>query len=111
VTSARAPVARAQGSRTGGRLLRSILLGLLIGGVVAVSLVDADGDPMTTNVPSVVLAAEADIPTEGEVSHVASEPTASAFYSRLVRSRRTVDLWLGMGQSRWLPRVHPIRGP
>ena|ERR1700733_12746781 len=104
-------MARAQGSRTGGRFLRSILLGLLIGGVVAVSVVDADGDPMTTNVPSVVLTAEADVATEDDGSHAESEPAILAVYSSLARLRRTVGVWLGVGRSRWRPRVNPIRGP
>jgi len=95
----------------GALVLRWLFLVCLAAGLTAVSVIDADGDPTTTDVPSVVLAAQAHIPAKDEASHSGSQPNVPDGRKKLTVLCRRVGEWLGVGQHRWNLRVRPIRGP
>jgi len=80
-------------------------------GLTAVSAVDADNDPTTTNVPSVVLAVEVYVPAEDDARHAVSEAGVLAGSRKLALFTRRLGEWLGVTQHRWDLRVRPIRGP
>jgi hypothetical protein len=93
-------------------VLRLVWLVFLVFGLMSVSVVDADGDPSTTNLPSVVLAVETRRParddTRRDLSDVDVDRERTTWPWLARRARR---LGVGAGQHGGHPRVRPIRGP
>lgn len=88
-----------------------LVLVFLTIGLTAVSAVDADNDPTTTNVPSVVLAVEVRVPAEDDARHAESEFGVLAGRRKFAPFARRLGKWLGVTQHCWDPRIRPIRGP
>lgn len=88
-----------------------LVLVFLTIGLTAVSAVDADNDPTTTNVPSVVLAVEVRVPADDDARHLESEPGVLAGRRKFATLARRLGERLGVAQDRWRRRVRPIRGP
>jgi hypothetical protein len=98
----------------GAGALRLLWLVFLVFGLTAVSAVDVDGDPATTNVPSVVLSVETRLAATDETRRARSEAGVRADPRRWVSRRRRIHRCLGVGAvhpHRWHRRVRPIRGP
>jgi hypothetical protein len=90
---------------------RVVGLVLVVAGLLAVSVVDVDGDPTTTNVATVVLVGEVAVADEDAIRRTPSDSAAPVGAKLLMRLRRAVNRWLGEGRYRWIARVQPIRGP
>ena len=92
--------------------LRAICTVFLIAGMTAVSIVDADGDPMTVNVPSAALVAEVNPATDVAETIASPERRLFSGLKKLTVFLRRQGEWLvTVGQRPWHPRVRPIRGP
>ena len=98
--------------RGGGWGLRSLCLVLLGLALVALSAVDVDGDPTTTNLPPVVLASDVGVRAKDDASDTAAELDSPASQDRLALFRRRLVEWVGKASEHsWHTRVRPIRGP
>ena len=95
-----------------GHVLRLIAFLSLVVVVTVVSVVDADDDPTTSNVPPIALMSNASIDLESVARrplHRHAVGGRSARSSRILRRHRMRQR---RGQrSVWRPVVHPIRGP
>ncbi|HEY5024206.1 MAG TPA: hypothetical protein VII76_04450 [Acidimicrobiales bacterium] len=87
-----------------------VFLAFAVVGLIAVLVVDADGDPTTTNVPSVVLSVEAPAPVDDDAHHTGTDPKSKVVATSSLLCRR-VGEWSTRAQQRWHRRVRPIRGP
>jgi len=92
-------------------LLQSLCLIVLSVALVTVSFVDADGDPTTTNLPSIVLVTKLDISAKDDAGRVSSEPDLPARQRSLASFWRRLVLWSRASEHSWYQRVLPIRGP
>ena len=90
---------------------RVVGLVFVVAGLLAVSVVDVDGDPTTTNVATVVLVGEVGVADEDANRGTPPNSAAPVRANLLMRLRRAVGRWLGEGRYRWIARVRPIRGP
>ncbi len=90
---------------------RVVGLVLVVAGLLAVSVVDVDGDPTTTNVATVVLVGELAVADEDTIRRTPPNSAAPVRANLVMRLRRAVGRWLGEGHHRWIARVQPIRGP
>ena len=95
------------------RIMRLVLLSLLVVGLTAVTVIDADGDPATGNLPLITLGSESAVPSEAAVhlngmdpgdSSGTAPPGPSATHHRLVAA-------LAQRLRRLHFRRAPIRGP
>jgi len=94
----------------GGRILRFVFLIFLAAGLTAVSAIDADGDPATTNLPPVVMVSEmAHDPKQIDASSIDPDEGLAAKAFSLLHARLVTIL------SRTRLHVHtrtrPLRGP
>jgi hypothetical protein len=80
-------------------------------GLIAVLVVDADGDPATTNVPSVVLAVEASVTADDDARFTGTDSTSRVVGITSTLLCRRVGEWATRAQQRWHLRIRPIRGP
>lgn len=87
-----------------------VFLVFAVVGLIAVLVVDADGDPATTNVPAVVLAVEAPARADDDARHTGTDPKSKIVAPSSLWCRR-VGEWATRAQQRWHRRVRPIRGP
>jgi hypothetical protein len=95
-----------------GRILRFILLVFLAAGLMAVSVIDADGDPATTNLPPVTLVREkADDPEQIDASSDAldSDDDSGAKSFSLLHAR--LSRILSRPKLNRRTRARPLRGP
>jgi hypothetical protein len=83
----------------------------VVTGLIAVSVVDVDGDPTTTNVATVVLSGEAPVVAEDDARRSPPAPDGPMRAGTSTRFARAVGRWFGEGRHRWMARVRPIRGP
>ena len=86
------------------------LLLLLSFGCLLASVVDADNDPTTTNLPSAVIVTECRSIRNGSrtAEHETCGPDGR---DKLEQVCHRLNQWLGFGQHGWRLRTRPIRGP
>jgi len=83
---------------------------LLVGVLVVLTAVDADGDPLTPNFPPIVLETSAAIRNAPRIA-VRSRKTQSRDLTRHLRLGRVVDRWRNAIRETRFVTVRPIRGP
>jgi hypothetical protein len=97
---------------TGGRILRFVVLLLLSVALTAVSVIDADGDPATTNLPPVTLVSEiAQDPEQIKCSSSSldsGDPSGARAFALL---RVRISTILSHTRFRFHTRARPLRGP
>ena len=95
------------------RALRCIGLPLLVLGLMAATVIDADGDVTTTNLPSIVLVSSRDLHAVDDAEIDTLDPDAPTYEEKsavLVRRLRRLSASLGI-TGRLHHAVRSIRGP
>jgi hypothetical protein len=90
---------------------RCLWLIFAVTGLLWASVMDADGDPTTTNLPSVVLIAKAADRAQDDASMAAPGPLAGVRPTSFALLCRRIGRSLGVVGYRSHSRVRPIRGP
>jgi hypothetical protein len=93
------------------RLVRLALLVVLSAVVVTFSVIDIDGDPMTSNLPSIVLNCSVDVDAELRAGRSDTPLEDSSPAVLRVRVRRRLHRWLSHRKKELHLRAHFIRGP
>ena len=94
------------------RLVRLALFVALTAVLVVFSVIDIDGDPITTNLPSIVLNCSADIDDERRPAGRSASPAEDAAPAVLrARFRRRLRRWVNQQRQELHLRALFIRGP
>jgi hypothetical protein len=98
--------------QSGRRVVRTLCLVLFAAGLIVLFTVDADGDPMTSNLQPAVMTADIEVSDKRDAAYAEPEPDHRTRRGKITVVKHRLGEWLGSASERlWHPRAQPIRGP